>query len=94
MAKHEIFTAMNVHDFLGVLTPVTYITTRYQNPKDHHVYLLHKVTSAPGDVKLTTHLRIVPRLRMHEAEPPLPQYVFTSWSVVKQEIRLHDVVVG
>jgi hypothetical protein len=35
-------------------------------------------------VKLTTHLRLVPRLRMHGAIPQLPQYVFMVWCLVKQ----------
>jgi len=33
-------------------------------------------------VKLTTHLLIVPRLRMRGAIPPLPQYVFMAWCLV------------
>jgi hypothetical protein len=45
--------------------------------------------SFPGDksglgVKLTTHHRLVPRSRMCGAIPPLPQYVFTAWCLVKQ----------
>jgi len=31
-------------------------------------------------VKLTTHLHLVPRLRMYRSIPPLPQYVFIAWS--------------
>jgi len=34
-------------------------------------------------VKLTTHHHIVPRLRMRGAIPPLFQYVFTSWDLIK-----------
>jgi hypothetical protein len=34
-------------------------------------------------VKLTTHLHLVPRSRMCGAIPPLPQYVFMAWSLVK-----------
>jgi hypothetical protein len=34
-------------------------------------------------VKLTTHLHLVPRLRKREAIPPLPQYVFMAWCLVK-----------
>jgi hypothetical protein len=34
-------------------------------------------------VKLTTHLYLVPRSRMRGATPPLPQYVFMAWCLVK-----------
>jgi hypothetical protein len=34
-------------------------------------------------VKLTTHLHVVPRSRMRGARPPLPQYVFIAWCLVK-----------
>jgi hypothetical protein len=34
-------------------------------------------------VKLTTHLHIMPRSRMHGAIPPLPQYIFMAWCLVK-----------
>jgi len=34
-------------------------------------------------VKLTTHLYLVSRLRMNGAIPPLPQYVFMEWYLVK-----------
>jgi hypothetical protein len=34
-------------------------------------------------VKLTTHLHVVPTLRMRGAIPLLPQYVFMSWYFVK-----------
>jgi hypothetical protein len=34
-------------------------------------------------VKLTTHLHLVPSSRMREAIPPLPQYVFMAWCLVK-----------
>jgi hypothetical protein len=34
-------------------------------------------------VKLTTLLHVVPRLRIHEAIPPLPQYVFMAWHLFK-----------
>jgi hypothetical protein len=29
---------------------------------------------------------MVPRLRMCAAIPPLPQYVFTAWRLIKQQI--------
>jgi hypothetical protein len=35
-------------------------------------------------IKLTTHLHLAPRLRMHGAVPLLPQYVFVAWYFVKQ----------
>jgi hypothetical protein len=34
-------------------------------------------------VKLTTHLHLVPRSRLRGAIPPLPQYVFMAWCLVK-----------
>jgi hypothetical protein len=34
-------------------------------------------------VKLTTHLHVMPRSRMRGAIPPLPQYVFMAWCLVK-----------
>jgi hypothetical protein len=42
-------------------------------------------------VKLTTHLHLVARL-MCGAIPLLPKYVFMAWCLIKQEIRLHDVL--
>jgi hypothetical protein len=38
---------------------------------------------ATGDVKLTTHLYLVPMSRMRGAIYQLPQYVFTAWYLVK-----------
>jgi hypothetical protein len=38
---------------------------------------------AAGGVKLTTHLHIVSRSRLRGAIPPLPQYVFIAWCLVK-----------
>jgi hypothetical protein len=34
-------------------------------------------------MKLTTHFHLVPRLRIHAATTPLPQYVFMTWYLVK-----------
>jgi hypothetical protein len=34
-------------------------------------------------MKLTTHLHLVPRLKMREAVPPLLQYVFIAWCLIK-----------
>jgi hypothetical protein len=34
-------------------------------------------------VKLTTHLHLVPRSRVGGAIPPLPQYIFMAWCLVK-----------
>jgi hypothetical protein len=41
--------------------------------------------SGPG-VKLTTHLHLVQRSRMRGAKPPLPQYIFMAWCIVKHRI--------
>jgi hypothetical protein len=37
------------------------------------------------NVKLTTHLHLVLRLRMRGAIPSLPQYVFMAWCLIKQQ---------
>jgi len=39
--------------------------------------------SFAGGVKMATHLHLEPRLRMCWATPPLPQYFFTVWYLVK-----------
>jgi len=36
-------------------------------------------------VKLTTHLHLVARSRMHGTIPPLPQYAFVAWCPVKAQ---------
>jgi hypothetical protein len=53
------------------------------------------------EVKLTTHLRPVPRLRMCRDIHPLPQYTFVTWCVIKQWVRpnfmahiLHLILLG
>jgi hypothetical protein len=38
---------------------------------------------AAGGVKLTTYFHLVPRIRMRGAIPPLPEYVFTAWCLVR-----------
>jgi len=38
-------------------------------------------------VKLTTHLHLVLWSRMHGIVPPLPQYAFMEWCLVKKEHR-------
>jgi hypothetical protein len=40
-------------------------------------------------VKLTTHLRLVPRSRMRGAVPPLPQYAFVAWCSIKAQGQLY-----
>jgi hypothetical protein len=40
-------------------------------------------------VKLTTHLYLVPRLRMHGAIHLLPQYAFVAWWSVKAQGQLY-----
>jgi len=45
-------------------------------------------------VKLTTHVHLVPRLRMRGAIPPLPQYVFMTWRPIKHRISLHGEVLS
>jgi hypothetical protein len=37
------------------------------------------------DVRLTTHLHLVPRSRMRGAIPPIPRYVFMVWCSVKKK---------
>jgi len=36
----------------------------------------------------------VPRLRMRGAIPPLHQYVFTAWCLIKQWMCLHSMVLS
>jgi hypothetical protein len=43
---------------------------------------LTEVLSGRG-VRLTTHLHLVPRLRIRGAIPPLTQYVSLAWCLVK-----------
>jgi hypothetical protein len=38
----------------------------------------------PPGVKLTTHLHVMLRLRLHGAIHPLPLYVFMAWCLIKQ----------
>jgi len=40
-------------------------------------------------VKLTTHPNLVPKLRIREAIPPLPQYALMVWCSVKAQGRLY-----
>jgi hypothetical protein len=40
-------------------------------------------------MKLTSHLHLVLRWRMHGAVPPLPQYVFMVWCLVKAQGQLY-----
>jgi hypothetical protein len=39
-------------------------------------------------MKLTTHLHLVPRLRKGGAIPPLPQWIFMVWCLVKYRYNL------
>jgi hypothetical protein len=41
-------------------------------------------------VKLTTHLHLVPRLRMRGTITPFSQYVLVAWYLIKQRINLHE----
>jgi hypothetical protein len=43
--------------------------------------------SFPG--KLTTHLHLVPRSRMHGAILPFPQYAFMAWCSIKSQGQLY-----
>jgi len=45
-------------------------------------------------VKLTTHLHQVRRLRMCGAIPPLPQYAFMTWCLVKYRTWFQGVVLN
>jgi hypothetical protein len=46
----------------------------------------------PPGAKLITHIQLVQRVRMRGFISPLPQYVFMTWCLTKQWIRLHGVV--
>jgi len=43
---------------------------------------------------MTTDLHLVPNLRMCGGTMPLPQYIFMTWRLIKQEIRLHGVMIS
>jgi hypothetical protein len=43
-------------------------------------------------VKMIIRLQLVPKLKMCGSIHPHPQYVFTAWCLINQEIGLHDVV--
>jgi hypothetical protein len=58
----------------------------------HILYYGYRGLSGRG-VKLTTHFHLVPKL-MRGAKPPLLQYVFIAWCVIKEEMHLHGVVFG
>jgi hypothetical protein len=45
------------------------------------------VGKATKGMKLTTHLHLVLRSRMHGVIPPLPQYAFMAWCSVKEKHR-------
>jgi hypothetical protein len=45
--------------------------------------LRHTQPPIQWGVKVPTHLHLVPRLRMLEDIPPLPQYVFMAWYLFK-----------
>jgi hypothetical protein len=45
-------------------------------------------------VNLTSHFHLLPGLRKRGAILPLPQYVFMTWCLIKQEMPLHDVVLS
>jgi hypothetical protein len=49
-------------------------------------------------VKLTTHLQLVPRIKMHGTIPPLPQHAFVAWCLVKHRdnftFTFYDFIIG
>jgi hypothetical protein len=47
-----------------------------------------------GGMKLTAHLHLVPRLIMHGFIPPLLQYAFMKWCLIKQDICFHGMVLS
>jgi hypothetical protein len=59
--------------------------------KESSSLIVHHLTSrrpfprglSSRGVKLTTHLHLVPMSRMRGAIPPLPQYLFLAWCLVK-----------
>jgi hypothetical protein len=62
----------------------------YSNDETHHEILDTEIKNYTLSskkiiqcVKLTTHLHLVTRSRMREAIPPLPQYFFRAWCLVK-----------
>jgi hypothetical protein len=71
-----------------------YVLWRVYLIKQRHNFLLLLLINIcrSRGVKLTNHLRLVPRPRMRGAIPPLPQYVIMGWCLIKRCIRFHDVV--
>jgi hypothetical protein len=50
---------------------------------------LSLLSSRYRDVKMTTHLHLVPRLRMRGDIPPFPQYVFMAWFLVNHMLSFN-----
>jgi hypothetical protein len=57
-------------------------------PSNGYWRTLYLESKAARGVKLTTHLHLVPRLSICGAIPPLLQYVFMAWCLVKQRDRM------
>jgi hypothetical protein len=47
-----------------------------------------------GGVNLTARHQLVPRLRMLGVTPPLLQHLLMTWYLIKQQMRLHGVVLS
>jgi len=45
-------------------------------------------------VKFNTHLHVEPRLRKRGAVPPISTYGFMAWYLIKQRIRLHNMILS
>jgi hypothetical protein len=49
-----------------------------------HSNIIFTHTPRFSERKLTTHLHLPPTLVMRDSIPPLPQYIFMAWCLVKQ----------
>jgi hypothetical protein len=74
----------------GKIVPVLFfkLITNYQLSRYGGVTFSAK-DKAAGGMKLTTHLHLVPRLRMRGAVLPLPQYAFMAWCSTKAQGQLY-----
>jgi hypothetical protein len=55
---------------------------------------VHSPGQSGRGVKLTTHLHLVPSLRMSGAITPLPQYDFVAWCLVKHRDKFTFTFMG
>jgi hypothetical protein len=70
---------------LGIL-PHHYTASHPRRPRLGCRCILSSISGR--GLKMTTHLHLVPRLRMRVATPPFPQYVFMVWYLLNAQKQL------